>query len=33
MKELLSTKWWDKFDYELYLRYLEAKLKVEQHGN
>ena len=31
MTEVLKTKWWDKFDYELYLAYLEAKLKREDN--
>lgn len=24
---MLQTKWWDSFNYELYLKYLETKIK------
>lgn len=24
---LLQTKWWDSFNYELYMKYLEIKIK------
>ena len=24
---LLQTKWWDSFNYELYMKYLENKIK------
>lgn len=27
---LIKTKWWNNFNYELYIKYLEAKYQQEQ---
>jgi len=30
MQTIIKTEWWDNFNYELYIKYLKAKLENER---